>query len=70
VLLAARQRAHLFIGSGNIGFGGWRENGEIWVEYVLDEKNQQAAPAFAFFRDYMKQVLRIAPFTETIEHEL
>lgn len=70
VLLAAQKRAHLFIGSGNIGFGGWRENGEIWVEYVLNEKDQQAAPAFAFFRDYLKQILRIAPFTETIEHEI
>lgn len=70
VLLSSRERATLFVGSGNLGFGGWRENGEIWAEYNIDEIDQTDAPAFAYFRTYLYQILDWVPISETVKHDI
>ena len=33
VFLSGRKTGTLLVGSGNLTFGGWRENAEIWIEY-------------------------------------
>lgn len=70
VLLSSTAHASLFVGSGNVGFGGWRENGEIWAEFELDEEDQSEARAFAFFRDYLSQILMHVPLSETVSHDV
>ena len=33
VLLSGEKKASLYVGSGNLTFGGWRQNAEIWNQY-------------------------------------
>ncbi len=70
VLLSAREQATLFVGSGNAGFGGWRENGEVWAEFGLNEETQDEAPAFAYFRDYLTGILDHVHIAEAIRHDV
>ena len=70
VFLAGPDQATLFVGSGNLGFGGWRENGEVWAAYSLDDAEQSEAPAFAYFRDYLFQVLDKIPISESVRHDI
>ena len=70
VLLSAREQATLFVGSGNVGFGGWRENGEVWAEFGLNGETQDEAPAFAYFRDYLTGILGHVHIAEAIRHDV
>ena len=54
VLLSGPETATLLVGSGNLTFGGWRENGEIWARYEVDT---DGTAAFTCFRDYLKEVV-------------
>lgn len=33
ILLTSREEGFIFIGSGNLTFGGWRDNAEIWTHF-------------------------------------
>jgi len=70
ILLSAPERATLFVGSGNLGFGGWRENGEIWAEYTLEDNDQHEAPAFAYFKSYLLQILDWIPIAESVRDDI
>ena len=48
VLLSGTKKATLLIGSGNLTFGGWRENAEVWFRYDSDT---DGTGVFAAFRD-------------------
>lgn len=39
VLACGEDSAKLIIGSGNLTFGGWGENGEIWSEFSSEDSN-------------------------------
>ena len=54
VLLAGEKAATLFVGSGNLGFAGWRENAEVWVRF--DVSTDGMAP-FAQFRAFASKVI-------------
>jgi HKD family nuclease len=54
VLLSGIKQATLLIGSGNLTFGGWRENGEVWIRY--DTEVDGTGP-HAAFRDYLREIV-------------
>lgn len=66
-LLSSEEKAILFVGSGNLGFGGWRENGEIWVCFDTDDDG--SAP-FELFHQYLKQVIDRVPLNDTVTAEI
>lgn len=47
ILLTSEERATLLVGSGNLSFAGWRENGETWIKYQTEEMSEQ--PVFQHF---------------------
>jgi len=67
VLLSGPERARLFIGSGNLTFGGWVENGEVWVEFASDI---DGTAQLAWFRQYLNRVAEKVKFAEPIRAEI
>ena len=51
VLLSGKEKASLFVGSGNLTFGGWRQNAEIWSSYKSDEDGTAIFHAFKKYLD-------------------
>ena len=58
VLLAGEDRATLFVGSGNLTFGGWRDNLEVWTR--LDTATDSSTP-FLQFRKYLDEFVPHIP---------
>jgi len=54
VLLSGPEHCELLIGSGNLTFGGMRQNEEVWLRF--DSRNDETAPISAF-RHYADQCL-------------
>ena len=67
LLLSGPNAAHLLVGSGNLTFGGWRENGEVWSRYGTDADGRGA---LADFRGYMREVVRLCSEPEAIANEV
>ncbi len=67
VLLSGPDSATLYVGSGNLTFGGWRENAEIWMRF--DTRADGMAPFAAFLRYLLALVERIA-LPEVIRAEI
>jgi len=67
VLLSGPDTAHLFVGSGNLTFGGWRENGETWVHMNVEEDS--TAP-FSAFRDFLWEILERVPLRDSVEAQV
>ena len=68
VLLSGPKAATLLIGSGNLTFGGWRENGEIWCRF---DSETDGTGVFAAFRTYLHQIVELcAPPRATIATEI
>ena len=67
VLLSGPRSATLLVGSGNLTFGGWRENGEVWSRYDSDNDGTQVLAAF---REYLRQVLEICPESDALTPEV
>ena len=67
VLLSGPTSATLLVGSGNLTFGGWRENGEVWSRYDSDNDGTQALAAF---REYLREVLEICPESDALTPEI
>lgn len=47
--LSGRKSAQLLVGSGNLTFGGWRENAEIWTAFDSEDGTSEICA----FRDYL-----------------
>lgn len=62
VLLSGEDKASLFIGSGNLTFGGWRQNAEIWHSY----STENGTAVFNAFKDYLNGILDRLPSTHNI----
>src|ERR1019366_4901141 len=56
VLLTGTKKGTLVVGSGNLTFGGWRENAEVWFRYDTDT---DGTGPFSAFRDYIRQVVEL-----------
>ena len=63
ILLAGEKGASLYVGSGNLTFGGWRENAEVWLRF--DAAVDGSSP-FRQCRDYVAAILTRLPLAEGI----
>jgi len=67
ILLSGQKKATLLIGSGNLTFGGWRENAEIWCRFDTDV---DGTSPFSAFKGYLDSVLSLTPLQETLRAEV
>jgi hypothetical protein len=67
VLLSGPTEAILYVGSGNLTFGGWRENAECWVRFQVSENG--TAP-FAAFLKYLTLILGRVALAEQVKGEV
>ena len=67
VLLTGAEKGTLLVGSGNLTFGGWRENGEVWTHF---ESEADGPVPFRAFRDYLTDVIKRLVLPEAVEREV
>ena len=67
ILLSGPTSATLLVGSGNLTFGGWRENGEVWCRYDTADDGTQVLAAF---REYLHEILEACPDSDTLTPEI
>lgn len=67
VLLISDTKATLFIGSGNLGFAGWKENAEIWCK--IDSEVEGTAPIM-WFRQFLNEIISTVPLNEPLIKEV
>ena len=67
IFLSGEQAATLLVGSGNLTFGGWRENGEVWTHF---ESGSDGAAPFLVFRGYLEDVIERVALPEAVEAEI
>ncbi len=67
VLLSSYDKASLYVGSGNLTFGGWRQNAEIWNRYGTQE---DGTAVFNSFKDYLDGMLERLPYTNNISNTI
>jgi hypothetical protein len=67
LLLSGPEKATLLIGSGNLTFGGWRENAEVWIRFDSD---QDTTAPFSAFRNYLLDILARVPLSDSIRDEV
>ena len=67
ILLSGEQGGTLLVGSGNLTFGGWRENGEIWTRF---ESGTDGPGPFHAFRGYLDEVLKRVALPGTVQREV
>ena len=69
ILLSGQEKGVLLVGSGNLTFGGWRENAEIWCRFDTDAELDGTGP-FAAFRDYLYNLSALASLNADPESEI
>ena len=67
VLLTGEATGTLLVGSGNLTFGGWRENAEVWTRF---ENESDGSGPFHAFRGYLADVLKRVVLPEAVEREV
>ena len=67
VLLTGAKQGTLLVGSGNLTFGGWRENGEVWTHF---ESETDGSAPFRAFRDYLGEVIERVVLSEAVGREV
>ena len=67
LMLSGQDRARLFVGSGNLTYGGWVENAEVWTEIVSDN---DGTAHLAWFKRYLDQIAQQIPFPESVQAEI
>lgn len=66
ILLAGRKSARLLVGSGNLTFSGWRENGEIWVQF----RSEDGTAEIAAFKSYLDGLVARLALNDTLKSEI
>ncbi len=66
VIISSPERGLLFIGSGNLSYGGWRENAEVWLQFSSDDENN---PIYDF-RSYLNFLCKAVPNNDSIQLEI
>ena len=61
------RRRRLLVGSGNLTFGGWRENAEVWTRF---ETGADGAKPFIEFRSYLEEILGRVALPDAVEAEI
>jgi hypothetical protein len=67
ILLAGTEVADLFVGSGNLTFGGMRQNDEFWVRFQTD---QDGSGPLSAFREFGEGCLSRVPYSDTARLEI
>lgn len=67
VLLTGPASAALYVGSGNLTFGGWRENGEVWLRF---DARADGTQAFASFLRYLSALVELIVLPEHVRTEI
>ena len=67
VLLSSEEAATLLVGSGNLTFGGWRENAEVWLRFDSD---QDGVAPFHAFKGYLTEVMARIPLPDAVKAEV
>lgn len=67
VLLASPDEATLFVGSGNLTFGGWCDNGEVWTRFRTADGE---GSAIAAFKAYLDELVTGLPLADVLAAEL
>lgn len=67
VLLSGEETATLLVGSGNLTFGGWRENAEVWARF---DSEQDGSTPFLAFKDYLTEILARVPLPDAVAAEV
>lgn len=67
VLLSGEKSATLLVGSGNLTFGGWRENAELWLQF---DSEQDGVTPFHAFKDYLNEILERVPLRDAVVAEV
>lgn len=66
LLLSGRKKAVLVVGSGNLGFAGWRENAEVWISYDSDEGTAEIAA----FQVYLRRLVERLALNDSLRGEI
>lgn len=67
ILVLGDENSYLYTGSGNLTFGGYRENSEIWNKFELRES---VPPEFSSFKEYLSELLPFVGLSELVEKDL
>ena len=67
VFLSTPGKAILFIGSGNLTFGGWRENGELWLGF---DSEINGTGVFTAFRNYLEDIVSLISLSGSVKAEI
>ena len=67
VLLSGESAATLLVGSGNLTFGGWRDNAEVWTQF---ESESDGAAPFHWFRAYLEGILSRVALASEVRAEI
>jgi len=67
IFLSGSRKGTLFVGSGNMTYGGWRDNGEVWAHYDSEE---DGLGSFVAFREYVRAVVPLVPLNKSLNAEV
>ena len=67
ILLSGQKKGVLLVGSGNLTFGGWRENAEIWCRYDSDV---DGTSQFSAFLGYLGKIVGLTALRGYLEPEI
>lgn len=67
VFLSSNEEGHLFVGSGNLSYGGYNSNAEIWTKY--NSKNDSIG-VFSDFHKYIAEINTRIPDNKIILNDL
>jgi hypothetical protein len=66
IMLAGFESASLLVGSGNLTFGGWRDNAEVWSHFTSAEDSA----IIQTFRTYLDVLADGTPLSHSLKREL
>jgi len=66
VLLWGKEKGEVFIGSGNLTFGGWKQNAELWSYYTSDDADNPFQNCYEYLRNIVNEI----PLKDIILREL
>ena len=67
IFLTSTDTATLYVGSGNLTFGGLKENAEIWSTYSTSD---EITGPFSNFRDYLFELTERVLLSDSVERDL
>jgi hypothetical protein len=67
VLLSGPTSATLYVGSGNLTFGGWRENAEVWTRF---DSRADGTATFAAMRGYLTALVEMIALPDVVRAEI